>query len=199
MLFLYIVLGIIAFFVLCIALWIIIGTIRGSRSREYLARQHEKYEKQQKANKEKLELYDEQQRRVDNRLMKGAERIKRNEEISKRVEESSKALGILEQQIRKNLFTESEMLKITKEKNHATELALHATEATEHLTKLIKKQTHLTLSFKDKDKELLALDKEIEEATQRLHAYDGEIFACCTAIEKWVTLGKQREANSEDT
>ena len=188
---LYIVLGIIAIIVLYVVIWV----IRGSRSHEFL-------EREQKRNKEILERNDEQLRRNDERIRRNDERIRRSgesikysEETARKMKETSKTLDILERQVRNNLFTETEMLEITREKNHVTQLTLRAVEATDALTRLIKKQPKLILSLKDKDEEVWALDKEIEEMDQKVRAYDEELLACFPAIEKWIELGRQREAN----
>ena len=182
---LYIILGLLAIIVLYAVVWV----IRGSRSQEFL-------EKEQEINRKKLELYDERLRRNDNIIAQSNERVKYSEEFAKKAKDYSAKLDILERQIRNNLFTEAEMLEITKEKDHATEVALRSVEATNVLIKLTKKSTQLILSWKDKNEEILALEKEIEEVDKEVRAYDKEVLACFPAIERWIDLGRQREANS---
>ena len=115
--------------------------------------------------------------------------------IGRAAKDYSRACDILEHQIRNNLFTETEILEITKEKNHATEVAKRATKATDDYTKLMWKQTKLAGSFRDRSKELQALEKEDREAREKVFAYDEEVLACYAVIEKWIALGRQREAN----
>ena len=89
-------------------------------------------------NKEKLVRYEEQQRRSDERVKRNAASIRQSKETIGKTDVFAKTLDILERQIRNNLFTESEMLEIMREKDYINELTLRAIETTEYETELTK-------------------------------------------------------------
>ena len=142
-------------------------------------------EKNEKELNEELEKLDQ----------KRDEYVEHNQKVRKKAEDYSKALGVLERQIQKHLFTEAEILEITKEKIYATEIAERATKTTDEHAELMWKQTKLAGSLRNRNDELRALEKEDDELRKKVIAYGEEVFACYAAIEKWIELGKQREAS----
>jgi len=143
-------------------------------------------------------------------------RMERANRVIKQMEKSyqknsifSASFNSLEQQLKQNLFSDSELEEVLKDKQLFVDISTQATNDTNQLTALINKQIEigkkeLALIKKTATKErseqisILStdqgnLDIEIEAILKNLVEQDKTILASHTKIEQWVALGKSRE------
>ena len=143
-------------------------------------------------------------------------RMERANRVIKQMEKSyqknsifSASFNSLEQQLKQNLFSDSELEEVLKDKQLFVDISTQATNDTNQLTALINKQIEigkkeLALIKKTATKErseqisILStdqgnLDIEIEAILKNLLEQDKTILASHTKIEQWVALGKSRE------
>ena len=143
-------------------------------------------------------------------------RMERAHSVIKQMEKSyqknsifSASFNSLEQQLKQNLFSDSELEEVLKDKQLFVDISTQATNDTNQLTALINKQIEIgkkelalikKTATKERSEQISILgteqrnlDIEIEAILKNLVEQDKTILASHTKIEKWVALGKSRE------
>jgi len=155
---------------------------------------------------------------IQEKISQSNKRMERSERIFDQMQKSARrnstylsTLDILEQQLGKGLFSETELEKVLLDKQSLSNLASQATTDTKQLTAVLNKQIKLAkkcLSLEKKplskehseqintwNTELEMLDLEVESLVNELAAQDKELLIANSRLMLWVERGNAKDAN----
>jgi len=208
MLMLWIILGIVGLVVLAVVIysviWVFVNLSKGRKDPEH-------FEKIKQKSEDQIRKNDEQIRKNDERVQRNLEQAQQCQKIIEKNKISRKAQRSINNLATQNVFSEEEMGTITQLTNRATELLDNNTALldsdialTDESIKMIKRQTQIIGTFRDKKRdelqpELEELDIKIQEVEAQIaelnvqtQAQRIEIDATNAELAKWAELGRSR-------